>query len=85
MTGARRLSQQFFEVGLIQQPGMVFEDSFDSLWSLIEKSWGSGDADVTYQFSNDVADGQAGRGARAHELEEGLPRARLHQPPRQAS
>lgn len=31
---------------------------FDSLWSLIEKSWGAGDADVTYQFSNDVADGR---------------------------
>ena len=31
---------------------------FDSLWTLIEKSWGAGDADVTYQFSNDVADGR---------------------------
>ena len=32
--------------------------SFDALWGLVEKHWSGDRADVSYQFSHDVADGQ---------------------------
>jgi diacylglycerol kinase family enzyme len=32
--------------------------SFDDFWGLVENQFGGPDADVTYQFSNDVADGK---------------------------
>jgi diacylglycerol kinase (ATP) len=32
--------------------------SLDTFWGLVEKHWGGQHVDVTYQFSNDVADGK---------------------------
>ncbi len=33
--------------------------SFDDFWAVVEKHWSREDVDVSYQFSNDIADGQS--------------------------
>ena len=45
------------QVRVLVNPKSGLGTSFDSFWGALEKHFGA-DADVTYQFSNDVADGR---------------------------
>ena len=55
---ARRQPDVLRKVRVMVNPKSGSGASFDSLWTLIEEHWGGRGADVTYQFSNDVADGK---------------------------
>jgi diacylglycerol kinase (ATP) len=46
------------KVRVLVNPKSGVGASFDSFWGLVEKHWGGAQIDVSYQFSNDVADGQ---------------------------
>jgi diacylglycerol kinase family enzyme len=46
------------KVRVLVNPKSGLGASFDALWGLVEKHWGGARADVSYQFSHDVADGQ---------------------------
>ena len=46
------------KVRVLVNPKSGLGGSPDSFWGLVEKHWGGRDGDVTYQFSNDVADGR---------------------------
>jgi diacylglycerol kinase family enzyme len=46
------------KVRVLVNPKSGLGASFDSFWGLVEKHWGGRHADVTYQFSNDIADGR---------------------------
>jgi diacylglycerol kinase (ATP) len=45
------------KVRVLVNPKSGVGASFDSFWGVVEKHWSGGDVDVSYQFSNDVADG----------------------------
>ena len=46
------------KVRVLVNPKSGLGASFDSFWGLIEKQFGRQGADVSYQFSNDIADGR---------------------------
>ena len=46
------------KVRVLVNPKSGLGASFDSFWGVVEKHWSGDDVDVSYQFSNDVADGQ---------------------------
>ena len=46
------------KVHVLVNPRSGLGTSFDSFWGIIEEQFGRTGADVTYQFSNDVADGR---------------------------
>lgn len=46
------------KVRVLVNPKSGLGASFDTFWSLVEEHWGGLGADVTYQFSNDIDDGQ---------------------------
>jgi len=46
------------KVRVLVNPYSGLGTSFDSFWELIEHHWSGPDTDVTYQFSNNVADGR---------------------------
>ena len=46
------------KVRVLVNPKSGLGTSFDSFWGVIEEQFGRRGADVTYQFSNDVADGR---------------------------
>ena len=45
------------KVRVLVNPKSGVGGSFDSFWGVVEKHWSGDDVDVSYQFSNDVADG----------------------------
>jgi diacylglycerol kinase (ATP) len=45
-------------VRVLVNPKSGLGTSFDAFWSLVERHWGGPETDVTYQFSNDIADGR---------------------------
>lgn len=45
-------------VRVLVNPKAGLGSSFDSFWGLVERHFGGGRTDVTYQFSNDIADGK---------------------------
>ena len=47
----------FRQIRVLVNPKSGIGTSFDAFWGAVERHFG-GDADVTYQFSNDVADGR---------------------------
>lgn len=46
------------KVRVLVNPKSGLGGSLDSFWELIEQHWGGDGSDVTYQFSNDIADGR---------------------------
>jgi diacylglycerol kinase (ATP) len=46
------------KVRVLVNPKSGLGAAFDSFWGLVEKHWGGEHTDVSYQFSNDVADGK---------------------------
>lgn len=46
------------KVRVLVNPKSGVGSSFDSFWGLVEKYWSGEQIDVSYQFSNDVADGK---------------------------
>ncbi len=46
------------KVRVLVNPKSGVGSSFDSFWGLVEKHWSGEQIDVSYQFSNDVADGK---------------------------
>ncbi len=53
-----RPSESLRKIRVLVNPKSGIGTSFDSFWSLIEKHFGGRNANVTYQFSNDIADGR---------------------------
>ena len=58
MMKTNRSSGKVRKIRVLINPHSGLGTAFDSFWDLIEKYFGGRDADVTYQFSNDVADGR---------------------------
>ena len=58
MTAASRKRGPARQVRVLVNPRSGLGFSFDSFWGLVEDHFGRAGADVTYQFSHDVADGK---------------------------
>jgi diacylglycerol kinase (ATP) len=54
----KRQAASLRKVRLLVNPKSGVGAALDSLWGLVEKHWGGRHGDVTFQFSNDVADGK---------------------------
>lgn len=55
---AKRQAGALRKVRVLVNPKSGVGSSFDSFWSEVERHWSGEQTDVTYQFSNDVADGR---------------------------
>ena len=64
-----RPSEPLRKIRVLVNPKSGIGTSFDSFWGLVEKYWGGRHANVTYQFSNDIADGRL---KAKHALEDGV-------------